>query len=496
MLRPLSPPLHPPALRMGLLSSKVLTFDEFLLKEERFVLEDLDIIQPIPILLAPEETTSEYEQAFEEYLQARNVPLTSMESSPHVERLFRLDFANLRFMGFRRRNLKSWIGFNSSFSNHDLHKISSVNQGYRGLRSRDELLAQTVVSLPVFLSAMADFGPNGHLRTDRVLRSIAVVLKPGETPEQYENNFKRWLFNKKKVKLNMLKDDPEEECRFRQCFVHAMVRDLKYRVRTPPQLGNDSRLQLPDHTLKRPRIELNVDNSDLVRGAGVEPVKVLETKEDDVLVGSDDSTLIDDRYTTDAVIHADLEILIPDIYEVGSKLLVEANKSKVDSTVRQLTQLSHRIRLNEEAIQDSLDYLENSSTDETEFARQQGKERRDGILASVIAHERKNGCVELENGVQESTGGKADTSRTCSSSEMLLSTLDKLESCFEEIRVLRIKLKNRLHWLKPTDQNRDAQFQELRVLSGTLSMKLLERAQLEVQRRPLCLQIDIASTTY
>ncbi|KAL3669693.1 hypothetical protein V7S43_005074 [Phytophthora oleae] len=100
MLRPLSPPRRPPGLRMDLLSSRVLTFDEFLLEEERFVLEGLDCIQPIPILLAPQETRGEYEHAFEQYLRARNVPLASMQSSPHLERLFRLDYANLRLWSF------------------------------------------------------------------------------------------------------------------------------------------------------------------------------------------------------------------------------------------------------------------------------------------------------------------------------------------------------------------------------------------------------------
>ncbi|KAL3669692.1 hypothetical protein V7S43_005073 [Phytophthora oleae] len=305
---------------------------------------------------------------------------------------------------------------------------------------------------------MTEFGPNGHIRTDRALRAIAVVLKPGETPEQYENNFKRWLSNKKKVKLSALKDDPEEERRFRQCFAYAMVRDLKYRVRTHPQCStsrNDPSFQVPGQILKRPRLELNMNNTSPMTGnEGIKSLKVLGAKEweedaiscsssatiseppltprsdvesletatdpcssfvkmkhPQLLTGSDGTTFIDQCYATDGAIHVDMEILNSDIYQIASNLLVEADNLKVDSTAQQLIQSTKRIRLNEEAIQDSLNYLESSSTEAAELARQvdelkvalnKEKERRDSVLACVIAHEWKS----EENGFREPTGGK------------------------------------------------------------------------------------------
>ncbi|EGZ27031.1 hypothetical protein PHYSODRAFT_320887 [Phytophthora sojae] len=211
-----------------------MTLEEYTLEDEQMTLEGVDrsASRPIPVLLLPRETVKLYEQSFELWLFKRNITLETLEGDPEVERLFRLDFADSRIKKLRRRKMVERLApptrsmsaattMNSSRARKRYH--------YQGVRSRRELLRTSVVSVQELHRADEMEGPNGRMMVGEGLRPIPIVLDPCQSPEFYEVNFKRWLA-KKKVTLDMLQDDLEEERRYRQCFAYARAANPKFPV--------------------------------------------------------------------------------------------------------------------------------------------------------------------------------------------------------------------------------------------------------------------------
>ncbi|KAJ8558706.1 hypothetical protein ON010_g8742 [Phytophthora cinnamomi] len=92
---------------------------------------------------------------------------------------------------------------------------------YHGRRSRSVLLATCVMPAEELQDSLEVYGPNDAMYNGR-LKPIAIILRPGESTEKYEMNFKRWLAGRQ-VTLKMLEKDPEEERRYRQCFTYVCV---------------------------------------------------------------------------------------------------------------------------------------------------------------------------------------------------------------------------------------------------------------------------------
>ncbi|ETI29835.1 hypothetical protein F443_23047, partial [Phytophthora nicotianae P1569] len=99
---PVVSPAPPLRASNGSLCIRVVAYDEFVRYEEQLRLDDRPL-HPIPVLLGPNETMVEYERDFELWLAIRNVSLESLQGHPGVERLFRLDHSNSRYMELRRQ---------------------------------------------------------------------------------------------------------------------------------------------------------------------------------------------------------------------------------------------------------------------------------------------------------------------------------------------------------------------------------------------------------
>ncbi|EGZ27018.1 hypothetical protein PHYSODRAFT_320877 [Phytophthora sojae] len=200
----------PPRDAEGLLATRVVTLDQFKTDDATARNgESSSTLKPIPVLLLPGETTEQYDTKFRRWVFDRKVSTELLNNEPAVERQYRLDFADSRAWTLSRKGI-------GTMSSHHLDK-------YEGVRSREELLSQQVMTVEQFVEKMAKFGPNGYLNTGWRLKRIPIVLRPRETKLIYELNFQRWL-GKKDVTLEMLREDPEEERRYRQCFAYTRVK--------------------------------------------------------------------------------------------------------------------------------------------------------------------------------------------------------------------------------------------------------------------------------
>lgn len=222
-----------------------MTLEEYSNEEEQLALEGVDYpaSRPIPVLLLPRETMKLYEQSFELWLFNRNIHLETLEDEPEVERLFRLDFAASRVKELRRRKIVEKL----VPATRSVAATTSKDPGqgrttyeYHGIRSRKELLSTNVVSVQELHRADANEGPNGRMMVGERLKPIPVVLRPTESRGYYEVNFERWLATKK-VTLEMLQDDPEEERRYRQCFAHARATTGRQRSHMTSHLSTSGR---------------------------------------------------------------------------------------------------------------------------------------------------------------------------------------------------------------------------------------------------------------
>lgn len=122
---------------------------------------------------------------------------------------------------------------------------------------------------------------------------------------------------------------------------------------------------------------------------------------------------------------------------------------------------------------------------ELKKAANQEKQRRDTILAYIIAQEWKDKGNELEQLMLES----ADNEEVEEPHRKLVAIYEKLEQERNKIFTLTIKLKNRLRWLKPTATDRDPQFQELQEISDMAAAAMSHRPLLDDERRNLCLML-------
>ncbi|KAG3024896.1 hypothetical protein PC128_g9748 [Phytophthora cactorum] len=557
MQRPLSPPRRPRGLRMDLLETRIVAFDEFVQFEEQLGLT-VRPLRPIPVLLRPTETIIEYERDFELWLAIRNVSLESLQSHPGVERLFRLDHSNGRFMELRRRHFGTETPlvvdceerWESGTWKHNEEVISSNYGEERRLRSRSELLDWRLVSPDTFFSVMEDFGPNGRMYRGEKLRPIAVVLRPGETSSGYELNFQRWL-SKKNLTLGMLHDDPEEERRLRQCFAYVRAYELMNRKRVVQRLRdqNGRREESMDRVQKRPRLEFDdgyaMETPITGQCDSVEQgANGLSKAEDGANSCASSTTISDPPYSptstglegTSNATNAEYSDISPDsmmksesreardrisqgadnsrgapatstkpanadIYGAATKLLLKAKQIEVDSVESELTKdyilVSRKLCRSEAAITDSLGQVRTKTlVDEmkaTERSSQSDvltgtlvheQQRQNAVLASLIAYEWRDELEIPKQGTQLSINDEADSTQ-----EKLAAIYDKLQLNYDDVLPLRIKLNNRLSWLKATDTDRDAQFQELWEISRALDGKLAQRSILHEQRRVLFFEL-------
>ncbi|KAE8979362.1 hypothetical protein PR003_g22546 [Phytophthora rubi] len=549
---------------MDLLATRTVTFNEFLREEEQLALrrEDESPLRPIPVLLAAGESMIDYERDFERWLCIRNVTLNSLESYPEVERLFRLDYTNSKFMEIRRRNIAmETCPGQVSVENTNERGVWKHNLGpnlrnsgdfleYQGLRGRSELLNACVVPPDVFLQTMEHYGPNGRIQSEQPLRAIAIVLRPGETTAEYEENFRRWL-SKKKVTRAVLEQDPEEERRFRQCFAYARAYEFKYRTRTRSEQHSLNQIFPRNNAFgkgkKRPRQDVKTTPTPQIESASGCQLKQLDEvvthtgeADNDADSCTSSTTISEPPFTPQSAddggpgdwrfpnvkleqrvkikqesrgnqaansghedvtatigIHAQASKSNADIYHAASLVLASSEEMDADSVEKDLVNDYVRscgeIELNEAAIQDSLAHVKNMANVEIaetirqidelkEFVNQE-KQRRDATLASVIAHEWKNKGNELEQLLLESVGNEeVETPH-----KNLVAIYEKLKQKRKEMVTLRIKLKNRLSWLKATDTDRDLQFQELRKISNTTAASMAYRSVLDEERRNLYL---------
>ncbi|KAE9191322.1 hypothetical protein PF004_g21633 [Phytophthora fragariae] len=549
---------------MDLLATRTITFNEFLREEEQLALrrEDESPLRPIPVLLAAGESMIDYERDFERWLCIRNVTLNSLESYPEVERLFRLDYTNSKFMEIRRQNIAMETHPTQiSVENTNERGVWKHNLGpnlrhsgdfleYQGLRGRSELLNACVVPPDVFLQTMEHYGPNGRIQSEQPLRAIAIVLRPGETTAEYEENFRRWL-SKKKVPRAVLDQDPEEERRFRQCFAYARAYEFKYRTRTRSEQHSLSQGFPRNYAFskgkKRPRQDVMTTPTPQIESGGGcqlkqidEVVTVTGEVDNDADSCTSSTTISEPPFTPqsaddggpgdwrfpDAELehrvkikqesrgnqaansdHEDMTATIDinaqvkkpnaDIYHAASLVLASSGEIDADSVEKDLVDDYVRscgeIGLNEAAIQDALSHLKDIAdieVDETmrqidelkEFVNQE-KQRRDATLVSLIAHEWKNKGNELEQLLLES----ADNDEVEMPHKNLVAIYEKLKQKRKEMLTLRIKLNNRLSWLKATDTDRDLQFQELRKISNTTAASMAYRSVLDEECRNLYL---------
>ncbi|ETL97250.1 hypothetical protein L917_05431, partial [Phytophthora nicotianae] len=545
MLRLLSPPRRPCGLRMDLLCIRVVAYDEFVRYEEQLRLDDRPL-HPIPVLLGPNETMVEYERDFELWLAIRNVSLESLQGHPGVERLFRLDHSNSRYMERRRQ----YCGTKTQPVSYEergppdkwRHNEEIIPLNYcqeRQFRTRSELLDWRLVSPEAFLRAMEDFGPNGRMYRGEKLRPIAVVLRPGEASSGYELNFQRWL-SKKNLTLEMLHDDPEEERRLRQCFAYIRAYELMDRKCAMQRLKNqNARKELSmDRYSKRPRLEFDdvntMDTSVFDQSVPVDNgMNSLSKAEDDAYSCASSTTISEPLYSPtdfeaersgvrDNMVKNEAHVISPgagncvvtatsedgvvkpanaDIYAAASKTLLKAKQVEADSVEHEL--IKDYLRVSRQAFRGEAAANNSFSRTKTELlihvdsatenSMHTGavrnelvgkKHRQNAALASLIAHEWRDKQENLQRGIQSLVGDSEELSH-----DEVVAVYDKLQQNHDEILPLRIKLNNRLSWLKATDTDRDAQFQELREISRALDGKLAQRSMLRERGRLLCLDL-------
>ncbi|KAF4147747.1 hypothetical protein GN958_ATG03102 [Phytophthora infestans] len=524
---------------MDLLDTCVVRFDEFALYEEQLDLDERPL-HPIPVLLGRNETMIEYKRSFELWLAVRNVSLESIQGNPRVERLLRLDHSNFRYMKLRRQHFGTTTQREINYEESERSDTWKHNEELfpadydegRRFRSRSELLDWRLVSPEGFLNAMEDFGPNGRMYREEKLRPIAVVLRPGETSSGYELNFQRWL-PKKNTTLEMLHDDPEEERRLRQCFAYLRAYELMNRrcaerdLCTPREVpvGRNhkrSRLQSEGDNVSSSQLETpSIGQSNSIEQA---TNGFINKPEDDTNSNASSTTVSELLYSPndfDAEISDDIpknEAHVPppgagdglmttaskegvvksaksDIYDSAAKLFLKAKEIEVDSVERELAsdyiRVCRQFSSNEAAINDHFrrgrtdllvpEFVGSTQTDALPAALVQEKQRRDAALASLIAYKWRNEEDRPEQDKQSSAGDKAELPH-----DKIAAIYDKVLQNQDEMLSLRIKLSNRLSWLKATDTDRDAQFQELRDISKALDEKLTQNSRLHEQRRLLC----------
>ncbi|KAG3105531.1 hypothetical protein PI125_g13415 [Phytophthora idaei] len=199
-------------------------------------------------LFRPKESVAQYEDDFKRWLGARGVTVKSLESRPEVEQLFRHDFTALKAWELQQsRAAQQSCKLDASSDSEEEGEVREdwVEQAflqcescarktppgdllrqpeqYQRIRRRCELLRTEVMSVDDFNWRIKQYGPNGYMDPREMLSPVAIVLRPGETVEKYEEVFQKWLRHKK-MTLQILLNHPEEERRYRQCYAYSRVR--------------------------------------------------------------------------------------------------------------------------------------------------------------------------------------------------------------------------------------------------------------------------------
>ncbi|EGZ27021.1 hypothetical protein PHYSODRAFT_293128 [Phytophthora sojae] len=266
---------HGERFAMELLTSRIMTLEEFLAEEDQVARtgEENYSRKPIPVLLKAGETVDEYELAFERRLKRRNVDLGLVRHGPMVERRFRMDFAESRAWELRRiqlaQSFRTVAVSPSSDRQHCFHHEGPKHWAYHGIRSRRELLQTNEVPANEFIVDAENRGPNGSMFAGAKLKPITVVRRPREPFLSLEGTFERWLASKD-VTLSQLQQDLEEERRHPHGFVHS--RTLEYIQRTHEHSeSSSSRLSSSDCRMSRGQSSYDEDRWDHKRPASLGP---------------------------------------------------------------------------------------------------------------------------------------------------------------------------------------------------------------------------------
>ncbi|KAE9294976.1 hypothetical protein PF008_g24395 [Phytophthora fragariae] len=193
---------------------------------------------------------TQYKDPFQSWLRDRGIDLESLRRrNPQVERLFRSDFATLRAHQMQQKRSATQPSSDASDGEEEgeireeealgplaqcarcasrtgedkVEAEVAMYQSTRSARSRSELLATTVLPADEFRRIVERYGPNGYMNPIDPLPPIPILLRQDESLETYEKVFQKWL-HYKELTLVMLKDDPEEERRYRQCYAYTRFR--------------------------------------------------------------------------------------------------------------------------------------------------------------------------------------------------------------------------------------------------------------------------------
>ncbi|KAK1928694.1 hypothetical protein P3T76_015797 [Phytophthora citrophthora] len=261
-----------------------------------------------------------------------------------------------------------------------------------------------MMSVKDFLRSMEDYGPNGPMILRTKLKPIAILLHNGESRNRYEDAFLKWL-KTRSVDLDSLKDNPEEERRYRQSFAYmrATTVDIRRdsnehcsrsRHRSPSRSRKRSPSKASSRDLKRSRLESGevvqaekpnagrewekmakrveqLENNVSHRFSELErELKALRAQSQvtngELLRGSQNQKKVELRkvmeVTPSTVVKSECESPgKADILNEGTEILKRATQTQpapaLKRLVKEYIRLNDQIEMNEAAVQDSLAYI-------------------------------------------------------------------------------------------------------------------------------------------
>ncbi|POM62402.1 hypothetical protein PHPALM_28449 [Phytophthora palmivora] len=435
----------------NMLNKRVLTVDEF--QKERLIRARINPPPPplrgIPVPLYPGETQQQYTYKFTRWLAKRSESLEALHNDPKRER-------------------KLWLTFAFHRVQTPTTKTENPRDQPSHSRNRTEILAPRVLSVEDYISEMK--GPKQNRRKDGKLAKIPVPLFPGETMDDYEQEFGRWLHHRQTSVLS-LRYKPLKERVYRHQFAQQRVMK-KTRSDRPP----------PDTCLDFSHLKQKVEHA----------VQRMNNLEDE----------LPDKVPLPMAKRA----MVPtneDIHRNATRNLARAIQSRIqeDPKKQQLTEaydyLNKQITMNETAIEDALDYIKAiKSVDGAMAVEQHGqimelvvsinkeKERRESALAALIFYvfaEKQDTLRSLLN--EEILGARWSEA----SHEKLGTILSHIEEKDSVLETLETHLNEQLQWVTgiPSDVSevdKTLRFKALRKLSKRLSKEQDAKEQLERER--------------
>ncbi|OWZ14331.1 hypothetical protein PHMEG_00012211 [Phytophthora megakarya] len=469
----LSRPSKKPTGSRNVLTKRVLSVDEF--RKERQIRARLNPPPPpvpgIPVPLYPGETQQQYNYKFTQWLAKKNESLGALQSDPKRERKLWLTFAFLREQSPTTAE-KTPPKSHSSPSDTDQTLQS---------RSRTEILAPRVLSVEDYIREMKE--PKLK-RKDGKLAKIPVPLFTGETMNDYEQEFGRWLHGRQTSVLS-LRYTPLKERVYRHQF--AQQRSMKntnteqYRPQT--HFESAQRKQNDKH---------KVNNADAEPPNNVlsPPLTITQlSKRTEV--------------STNADIHREATHNLA--YSIQSRAQEDPKKQQL---TEEYDHLNKQITLNETAIEDALDYIkaikdvdeavameQHSQIMELVVSINKEKERRVNALTALIIYTFAPKQNILRSLLDEESARVAQEGANHEKLGTIFSQIEEKDSVLE---TLEMHLNEQLQWVSeiPSDVSeagKTLRFKALRKLSKRLIKEQTAKKQLECEREDMlkrCIQSD------